>query len=87
MREDRRRALKTGKILLPGGGVIDCTIRDVSATGAKLKLANASPLPEAFELLTVSSNEAVAVERRWQRGAEAGVAFTGPPRQLDPKST
>ncbi len=83
--DERRRALKAGRILLPGGGTIDCTIRDVSVQGARIKLGNATPLPESFDLLTVSSGEVVPAVRRWQKGIEAGIAFTGPPRQLDPK--
>ncbi len=82
---DRRNALRAGRIFLASGGVLDCTIRDCSPTGAKLRLANATPLPETFELLTISTNEAAPAVRRWQKGVEAGVVFTGAPRQLDPK--
>ena len=46
---DRRRMLKTGKIIFSqGGSVIDCTVRNVSTTGATLNVQNAVAVPENF---------------------------------------
>jgi hypothetical protein len=47
----RRRLLKAGKIVFgQGGSVIDCTVRNVSRTGATLKVQNAIAVPKKFEL-------------------------------------
>jgi hypothetical protein len=80
----RSRSLKAGKILLTGGGVIDCTLRDISPSGARLRIATPSPLPQRFDLLVPSSRTVTRAELRWQRGREAGVAFLGAPRTIDP---
>ena len=36
--------------MLPGGGIIDCVVKDISDTGARLQVANALSLTERFEL-------------------------------------
>ncbi|WP_207919203.1 PilZ domain-containing protein, partial [Methylobacterium segetis] len=48
--ETRRRALIPGKILLLGGGVIDCVLRDRSPSGARLKVVSVIGIPDAFTL-------------------------------------
>jgi hypothetical protein len=48
---ERRRALRTGKIVLnKGGWVIDCTVRNISKTGALLGVLCVATVPEEFEL-------------------------------------
>ena len=49
-RVPRRRALKGASAVLPGGGIIDCVVKDISDTGARLQVANALSLTERFEL-------------------------------------
>ena len=47
----RRRMLKSAKIFINGGvSVFDCTVRDVSATGARLSLGMFQALPKQFDL-------------------------------------
>ena len=60
--------------------VLDCTIRDVSDTGARLQFGGPTELPTEFRLLIVSSNQLVPAQLAWQRGLAAGVHFTGPGR-------
>ena len=82
-REVRRRAFKAGRILLgEAAPPIDCSIRDLSAYGARLKLGDAQDLPESFSLLVVNSRTVIPVAPIWRRGLEAGVKFTGAPRQV-----
>lgn len=80
----RRRTLKNGKIVLPGSwGTYDCIIKDVSETGARLRLAGESAiLPTDFELVFVTEALTYPVHLRWRRNQEAGVEFSGPPRKL-----
>lgn len=48
----RRRVLKGAKILINGGqSVYDCTIRDVSASGARFSLGIFQILPNRFDLV------------------------------------
>ncbi|TXH33708.1 MAG: PilZ domain-containing protein [Rhodospirillaceae bacterium] len=47
----RRRALKAAKILINDGqSVFDCTVQDISSSGARLSLGLFQPLPRRFEL-------------------------------------
>jgi hypothetical protein len=74
----RRRTLKEGKAVLSDTQVIDCRIRDMSDSGARIEFASAFELPKEFRLVIVSTNSIVPVELAWQRGPLAGVRFTGP---------
>lgn len=82
--QQRRRTLKDGRVLLPGSRVTyDCAIRDVSETGAKIRLQSDSiMLPEQFELVFVADGLAYPAIRKWRRGGEYGVALTGQPRKV-----
>jgi hypothetical protein len=82
--QKRRRVLKDGRVLLPGSRVTyDCAVRDLSETGARLRLQSDSIiLPERFELVFVADHLAYPALRKWRRGDEYGVALTGPPRKV-----
>jgi len=72
----RARALKSAKIVLNGRhSTIDCLVRDLSAGGAKLKVANTAAVPKEFELLLESDNILVKAEVIWRRGEYVGVQF------------
>ena len=71
----RHKTLKGGKIVLNNNqSVIDCIVRNQSATGARLKLATVIGIPEEFELQVMDS-----VPRGcrvvWRSAHELGVAF------------
>lgn len=72
----RRKALKKGKILLSKWASIDCTIRDLSETGAKLQFEAPTELPAEFKLMIVTTEQVIPVELAWQRGLNAGVRFS-----------
>lgn len=74
----RQRTLKRARVLLADRATIDCTIRDISKGGAHLVFGDAFELPETFRLIIVTTNTIVPVHLQWQRGKEAGVAFSGP---------
>jgi hypothetical protein len=74
----RRRTLKEGQVVLTDSTLMNCTIRDLSETGARLEFAGLVTLPKEFRLLIVSSNTIVPVALAWQRGPLVGVYFTGP---------
>ena len=51
-RSDRHRVLKGGRIVFNNGNsTIACTIRDLSLTGARLKVATSVGIPDEFKLV------------------------------------
>lgn len=75
----RNRVLNGGKLIVSDGqGLIDCVVRDMSDTGARVRLSNPTLLPMKLELLIVKSNMVYPAEVRWNRNTEAGLQFTGP---------
>ncbi|MHB2209735.1 PilZ domain-containing protein [Methylobacterium sp. CM6257] len=69
----RRRVLLAGKVLLPGGGVIDCTLRDRSESGARIKVQSVIGIPDEFRLLVEPTGETVQAKVAWRRPNEIGV--------------
>jgi len=70
----RRRILKTGTIEL-GGGTIDCTVKNISETGAALDVVTPLFIPDRF-VLYISSDQfkrRCRIVRRTQR--RIGVTF------------
>lgn len=57
---------------------MDCVIRNISGTGAKLQLTQAVTLPDQFELHIPQKGETSRVRIRWRRGDEIGVSFLTP---------
>jgi hypothetical protein len=86
MQEDRnapRTATKTqGTAILGDQRRLDCAIRDLSATGAKLSFRQPTFLPKTFRLSFDSEDQRVSVV--WQRGLHAGVRFQTPIRRVTP---
>lgn len=76
-REHRRRTLKQCRVVLSDSTVIDCMMRDVTEEGSRLVFNAPISLPDAFRLYNVSDKTIAPVKLRWQRGLEAGIAFTG----------
>jgi hypothetical protein len=77
----RQKQLKSGIIVLNDRrSTLACTIRDVSETGARLKLGSVVNLPLDFELIFVNERKIVPVQKCWHNHPECGVAFTGPMR-------
>jgi hypothetical protein len=70
----RRRALKGASAVLPGGGIIDCVVKDLSDTGARLQVVNALSLPERFEL-HIPGAKSIQVTVVWRKGRMIGVRF------------
>ena len=73
----RRRTLKKGRVVLSNSTVMDCLVRDLSETGARLEFGGAVSLPPSFRLLVIGSNVLHPAVLSWQRGLMAGVNFTG----------
>lgn len=78
-RPQRSRVLNGGKLIVSDGqSVIDCVVRDMSETGARVRITIPTMLPTQLELLVVKNNMLFPAEVRWNRNSEAGLRLTGP---------
>lgn len=66
--------LRAAKLLAESGEYV-CIVRDVSATGAKLRLFHAPP-PDLHLFLELADGERHAMERVWHREDHAGFRFS-----------
>ena len=71
----RETVLKSGQIVFRDI-VVDCVILDISAEGARVRTAVMVPVPERVTLRLRGGAMCPAV-RRWARGTEIGLAFSG----------
>lgn len=71
----RQRVLKRGTIEF-GGGAIDCTVRNISATGAALDVTSPIGIPVRFNLVTEGNRLSCRVV--WRKEKRIGVAFEKP---------
>jgi PilZ domain len=74
----RHRVLKAAKIIFDDWSAVDCQVRDISETGAQLRVFGASKLPHRFKLLMVADNMIRPVQIAWKLEDVLGVAFLGP---------
>ena len=54
--QPRHRVLKGGRLSFHDGGGVDCTVRNLSPTGAGVDVDNPAGLPESFTLLIESEH-------------------------------
>jgi hypothetical protein len=89
----RKAAQTPAKILWEGITTpFECTVRDISSTGAQLEMSRtkfnpeASPaaLPHEFVLIIPLDRTAVDCRSMWRRGSRVGVRFMGMVRPLAP---
>jgi hypothetical protein len=78
-RDVRTRAMLRGKIVFNGGYcTMDCTVLDVSPSGARLQLSDWVHVPERFELrLPYGPQRQAALVHL--RGSTAGIRFEAAP--------
>ncbi len=82
----RNKVLKAGKILAPGNlAVVDCTIRDMSETGARIVAGDQMAIPNAFRLVVPMDNIMREAIVKWRRGTLVGIAFTGEAKRPPPR--
>ncbi|KQO56992.1 MULTISPECIES: PilZ domain-containing protein [unclassified Methylobacterium] len=92
-KEARQRTFLKGRIIFNNGASsMDCLVRDMSATGARLALTETATLPEMFDLFIPQKERTYKANLRWRRADGIGVAFADettaatpvPPPQDDP---
>lgn len=70
----RRRMLKAGTIEFGGGG-IDCTVKNLSETGAALEVVTPLFIPDRFTLFVRSDRLKRTCHIVWRKEKRIGVAF------------
>ena len=70
----RRRIFKAGQILF-GSSAVDCTVRDISATGARIVLTNPLWFPDSFVLAVPSDGVSKPCHIVWRKDGQIGIAF------------
>ncbi|WP_168990607.1 PilZ domain-containing protein [Aureimonas flava] len=72
----RTRILKRGKILFNNRySTFDCTVRNISATGALLTIDPAVPLPKLFEIRIGEDETVRSAKLVYRRDSFAGIHF------------
>jgi hypothetical protein len=72
--DPRQRMLKAGTIIYNNSSsVFDCTVRNLSKTGACLMVASPMGLPEEFDLMMEGARRHCIVS--WRRADRIGVKF------------
>jgi PilZ domain len=71
----RHRVLKQGRLAFDSGGSVDCTVRNLSDTGARLEVVTPVGLPETFTLVIPSDKFARRCHAVWSHDKRIGVAF------------
>ncbi len=79
----RRRVLKAGIAASNDRHItIACTVRDLSATGARLRTESSLNIPDTFELIIDVDGLEANCEVMWRKGNEVGARFLGAPRMV-----
>jgi hypothetical protein len=70
----RQKAFLKGRIN-NGLGDVDCLIRDLSATGAKLMFSGGIAMPPVIDLHIPTKKQVLRAKVQWRSGDEMGVSF------------
>ena len=71
----RRRVLKAGVITFAYSAAIDCTVRNLSDTGASLEVASPLGIPAMFVLVIKSDSFKRSCRIVWTKDRRIGVTF------------
>jgi len=71
----RYRVLKRGSIAFGGTGSIDCTVRNLSISGARLDLVDPVDLPASFMFVIEADQFIRRCRPVWKQDAQVGIAF------------
>ena len=75
-REQRSRTILGARAIFNERfSTMDCRVRDISPSGARLRFGGPPVVPRWFELLLIERGERLRVERMWVDGHDMGVAF------------
>lgn len=79
----RRRVLKAGLVAYnERHATLSCTVRDISATGARVRVDGSVSAPDTFDLIIQIDGLEASCEVVWRNGNEVGVRFLAAPRMV-----
>jgi hypothetical protein len=71
----RQRVLKQGTLAFGGGGGIDCMVRNISSSGARIEIASPIGLPPSFTLVIKADQFLRRCHPVWSTDTKVGIAF------------
>jgi hypothetical protein len=71
----RSRILKSAKLILGRTSIIDCAVRNLTNTGARIQVANTVNLPQDFEMTFDGGHSIRPCRLVWRTVTETGVEF------------
>ena len=74
-RYPRVRVLKDAKIVIGTSSVVDCTVRDLNSTGARIEVQDAIDLPEALDITFDGGLIFQSCFLKWRKLNQIGVEF------------
>ncbi|KNY19358.1 PilZ domain-containing protein [Methylobacterium sp. ARG-1] len=91
-KETRQRVFLKGRIVFNNGSSsFDCLVRDLSVSGARLVLSDATTLPQVFDLYIPQKDRTYRSTLCWRREDGIGVTFSDSagagPASPDPAAT
>jgi hypothetical protein len=85
-RAPRRRTLKSAIIAYNGRfATLACTVRDISTTGARLRVEGTMSAPDTFDLIIQIDGLEASCEVVWRKDQDVGVRFLSAPRVVAAK--
>jgi hypothetical protein len=78
-RHERRHVVVMGRIDTGSPHLTSCIVRDLTATGARLKVTDAETLPEHFRLMLQPSGHVTQARIVWRGEGSCGVEFLPDP--------
>jgi hypothetical protein len=86
-RARRQRSLLGGKLSFGEGYfTVDCIVRDLSSTGARVKVPEGQMLPPRLYFLELRSGDIHEARVAWRRDREVGLEFTGQGSPANPEA-
>lgn len=71
----RSRVLKGAKLVLGQASIIDCVVRNLTNSGARIQIANTVDLPQDFEMTFDGGHSIRQCRLVWRSVTETGVEF------------
>ena len=71
----RSRVLRGAKLIVGTTSVLDCTVRDLTCVGARVRIPHALLLPEHMDLTLDQGRTLRACRTAWRTEEESGLQF------------
>jgi hypothetical protein len=71
----RHRVFKHGVLAFNSGGSVDCTVRNLSETGARVDVFNSVSVPKSFVLVIETDRFSRHCRSVWISDKQIGIAF------------